>query len=72
MPVTVVNNTGEGQDSDVASARHRKYVVPLLSRYGTLADLTRQNGTKNGNDGQGNGCGVGSNFLFSCANSGGT
>src|SRR5437868_3752148 len=64
-----LNNAEEVRGSDVAAAlssnRH-KYIVPSLSRYGTLADLTRANGTKNGNDsaGPGNGCGVGFNFLF--------
>jgi hypothetical protein len=72
-----LNHGGEGRGSDVAaslpSIRH-KYVVPSLSRYGTLADLTRNNGSKNGNDsaGPGQGCGVGFNFLFSCTSSQGT
>jgi hypothetical protein len=71
MAMAEMNGTGAAQGSVV---RKRTYVVPSLSRFGTLTDLTRSNGTKNGNDsgGPGNGCGVGSNFLFSCASSEGT
>jgi hypothetical protein len=72
-----LNNGAEGGGSDLAAALpsiRRKYVAPSLSRYGTLADLTRNNGSKNGNDsgGPGQGCGVGFNFLHSCTSSQGT
>jgi hypothetical protein len=40
MP-TAWNNLGEVPIPDTASTTRRKYVVPSLSRYGTLADLTR-------------------------------
>lgn len=74
MAIADKMGTAAAQGSDVASVRKRTYVVPSLSRFGTLVDLTRSNGTKNGNDsgGPGNGCGQGSNFLFSCAQSEGT
>jgi len=61
------NKSGEVRASD----QRRKYLMPRLSRYGTLADLTKSNGNKNGNDsgGVGEGCGQGGNFLFSsCSN----
>jgi hypothetical protein len=67
MPGTEVNDSAEGREPDVAAVRRRKYVVPSLSRYGTLADLTMKNGHKHGNDGSGTGCGQGANFVFSCA-----
>ncbi|MBG0792649.1 lasso RiPP family leader peptide-containing protein [Methylocystis sp. H62] len=35
----------------------KKYVAPALSRYGSLAELTKNSGVKYGNDGQGMGCG---------------
>jgi hypothetical protein len=74
MAMAETNDTGATQGSVVPPAVKRAYVVPSLSRFGTLAELTRSNGTKNGNDsgGPGNGCGQGSNFLFSCAQSEGT
>ncbi len=70
MPVTEVKNSAKGRKPDVAG--RRKYVVPSLSRYGTLADLTMKNGHKHGNDGSGTGCGQGANFVFSCAAAQGT
>ena len=66
MKVAEVENMGEGRSSDT----RRKYVMPIVSRYGTLADLTKANGTKNLNDssgGQGGGCGS-NNFQTSCMN----
>jgi hypothetical protein len=74
MLVAELNSSGASRSSDVAAARRRKYVAPSLSRYGTLADLTRSNGFKDGNDSQGpgKGCGGGNNFLFSCIKSEGT
>lgn len=72
MPISDVNNSGEIRNSDVASAPHREYVVPTLTRFGTLADLTRASGTKNLNDGQGTPPGCGANqFATSCFNPGG-
>jgi hypothetical protein len=69
MPIPEAENCG-GQRSDVASvSSRRKYVAPSLSRFGTLGDLTRTGGSKNGNDGQGTGCGQGGHFLFSCVQS---
>ena len=59
MPVTNTKLNVSGED--------RSYVVPSLSRYGTLADLTRKSGTKDQNDGSGGGCGLGNNFTTSCA-----
>ena len=56
MPIVNVNTSGEAP-SDVGLARQRKYVIPSLSRYGTLADVTKNTGNKNMNDGQGPGCG---------------
>ncbi len=50
------------------SLPRRKYTPPILSRYGTLEDLTKNtNNHKNGDDGQGTGCGKGSHFKVSCA-----
>jgi len=57
MPVADMNAARETPGSDSALDRRRRYVVPSLSRYGTLADLTRKTGTKNLNDGSGGGCG---------------
>jgi hypothetical protein len=58
---------GEFRNGDAAQAGYRKYVVPSISRYGTLADLTKANGSKNHNDGNVNapGCGK-NNFMLSC------
>jgi hypothetical protein len=65
MAVTELDNSGERRNRNVAP-RQRKYVVPSLSRYGTLADLTRNNGSKNLNDGSAPpGCGM-NNFATSC------
>ena len=66
MAVTKDNSSGVDSSSDLASAGLRKYVVPALSRYGTLMELTMKNGTKNNNDGSGQGCGQGNNFDTSC------
>lgn len=70
MPVTDLGVEDLGRSCDLAarSAKRRQYTQPLLSRYGTLSDLTTKNGTKNGNDsgGTGQGCGTGMNFTFSC------
>jgi hypothetical protein len=57
MRVLDVNTAEENPGSGSALDRRRMYVVPSLSRYGTLADLTRKTGTKNLNDGSGGGCG---------------
>ena len=58
---------GEFRNGDAVQAGRRKYVVPSISRYGTLTDLTKNNGNKNHNDGQPNapGCGK-NNFMLSC------
>jgi hypothetical protein len=66
MAVIKDNSSGVDSSSDLASAGLRKYVVPTLSRYGTLMELTMKNGTKNNNDGSGQGCGQGNNFDTSC------
>ena len=65
MPVLDVDPSGEAPGSDTALVRRRRYVVPSLSQYGTLADLTRHTGTKNSNDGSGPGCGN-MNHATSC------
>ena len=57
-----VNNAGEVRMSETASAERRKYIMPSLSRYGTVADLTK---AKSGNQSDGcqlqtNGCNFGS------------
>jgi hypothetical protein len=65
MPVVDVRTFGETPSADIVSARRGKYVVPTLSRYGTLTDLTRHQGNKNGNDGNGPGCGN-MNHAHSC------
>jgi hypothetical protein len=65
MTNSEVKDFSERQSSEATSSR-RKYVVPTLSRYGTLGDLTARNGTKYGNDGSGSGCGQGNNHKFSC------
>ena len=63
MPLVDVNLSGETPTTDMA--RGRNYIAPCLSRYGTLADLTKNVGTKNGNDGSGPGCGN-MNHAHSC------
>jgi hypothetical protein len=63
MPVVDVNASDEASTGAVAQLR--TYVVPALSRYGTLTDLTRKTGVKNLNDGSGGGCGN-MNHLASC------
>ncbi len=66
MSVAEGNTSGEDLSLDVAAtSARRRYVVPSVSRYGTLADLTRASGSKNHNDGSGGGCGH-NNFLTSC------
>jgi hypothetical protein len=68
MSVAEVRPSGEGRSLDGgATSARRKYVVPSLSRYGTLADLTGHSGSKNLNDGSGGGCGM-NNFETSCVN----
>jgi len=72
MPATEMDSSTKGPLDMVG---RRRYIVPSLSRYGTLTDLTLMNGMKHGDDshgGVGNGCGQGANFLFSCAAAQGT
>jgi hypothetical protein len=58
----------EANNSIERPTQRRRYVAPSLSRYGTLADVTRAQGDKHLNDGQGGGCGLGNNFFLSCVN----
>lgn len=44
-------------ESEPSMTSRKKYVAPALSRYGSLAELTKNSGVKYGNDGQGMGCG---------------
>jgi hypothetical protein len=67
MPVVDANTSGEAPSSDISLVRQHRYVAPSLSRYGTLADLTRHTGTTNANDGGGTGCGN-KNHGTSCLN----
>ena len=66
MTIAKSGSSGANTSSNEALAGLRHYVVPSLTRYGTLADLTMANGTKNFNDGSGGGCGQGNNFQTSC------
>jgi hypothetical protein len=66
MPAADMTSDSETLGSGSALDRRRRYVVPSLWRYGTLADLTKNmGGSKNGNDGQGGGCGN-NMFMTSC------